>query len=105
MRQLAALAFAFAAGLAGAADDGLSARAVEDAVRLRDATNAGSGAFAIVESLTTEVGPRMAGTPADAVAVAWARAKFQALGFDKVYVEPVTFPSWIRRSEHAEVVA
>ena len=46
---------------------------------------AGSQAWSVVESLTTEVGPRMAGTPADARAVAWAKAKFTAMGFDKVY--------------------
>ena len=34
-----------------------------------------------LESLTTEVGPRLAGSPADARAVAWAEAKFKELGF------------------------
>ncbi len=46
----------------------------------------------------------MAGSEADARAVAWATAKFQALGFDKVWTEPVTFPKWERRSEHAQVL-
>ncbi|HVK52409.1 MAG TPA: M28 family peptidase, partial [Pseudoxanthomonas sp.] len=58
----------------------------------------------VVESLTTEVGPRLAGSEADARAVAWAVAKFKALGFDKVWTEPVTFPKWERRSEHASVM-
>ena len=53
----------------------------------------------VVESLTTEVGPRLAGSEADARAVAWAQAKFKALGYDKVWTEPVTFPKWQRRSE------
>ena len=44
-----------------------------------------------------------AGSEADARAVAWAEAKFKALGFDKVWKEPVTFPKWERRSEHAAV--
>ena len=57
----------------------------------------------MVESLTTEIGPRIAGSEADARAVAWAEAKFKALGFDKVWKEPVTFPKWERRSEHAAV--
>mgnify|MGYP006179284355 CR=1 FL=1 len=48
---------------------------------------------------------RMAGTPADARAVAWAKAKFEALGFDKVYLEPVTFPVWLRHRERAEILA
>ncbi|MEO6226298.1 MAG: M28 family peptidase [Thermomonas sp.] len=58
----------------------------------------------VVESLTTEVGPRLAGSEADARAVAWAVAKFKALGYDKVWTEPVTFPKWVRRSEHGEVL-
>ena len=58
-------------------------------------------AIAITESLTTEVGPRLAGSEADARAVQWAQAKFKALGFDKVWTEPVRFPKWERRSEHA----
>ena len=58
----------------------------------------------VVESLTTEVGPRLAGSEADAKAVAWAQAKFKALGFDKVWIEPVTFPKWVRRSESAAVL-
>jgi len=87
------------------ADDGLSAKAIANAEKLRADGLAGSGAYALVESLTTEVGPRMAGSPADARAVAWAQAKFKALGFDRVYTEPVTFTAWRRRHESAEVLA
>lgn len=60
--------------------------------------------YRITESLTTEVGPRLAGSEADARAVAWAKAKFAELGYDKVWTEPVTFPKWERRSESARVV-
>src|SRR5690606_24728906 len=45
-----------------------------------------------------------AGSEGDARAVAWAKAKFQELGFDKVWTEPVTFPKWERRSQSAEVL-
>lgn len=58
----------------------------------------------VVESLTTEVGPRLAGSQADARAVAWAVAKFKALGYDKVWTQPVTFPRWERRSESVQVL-
>ena len=75
------------------------------AERLRDQAMAGSGAYAIVESLTTEVGPRMAGTEGDARAVDWAKQKFAALGFDRVRLQPVTFPTWQRGHERAEVLA
>jgi len=62
-------------------------------------------AWNLVESLTTEVGPRFPGTPGDKAAVAWAITKFKAMGFDKVWTEPATFPKWIRYSESASVVS
>ena len=74
------------------------------AARLRDTALASNLAWDITEALTTEIGPRLAGSEADARAVEWARAKFAELGFDRVWTEPVTFPKWVRRSERAEVV-
>ena len=75
------------------------------ASQLRAAALEGSGAYTIVESLTTEVGARMAGTEADARAVRWAEARFKALGFDRVTLEPVVFPMWRRGAESAEVLS
>ena len=60
--------------------------------------------YQILESLTTEVGPRMAGTPQDTLAVNWAVEKFKELGFDKVWKEPVTYKTWVRGVETAEVI-
>jgi Zn-dependent M28 family amino/carboxypeptidase len=60
--------------------------------------------YQILESLTTEVGPRMAGTPQDIMAVNWAVNKFNELGFDKVWKEPVEYDTWVRGVETAEVV-
>jgi carboxypeptidase Q len=105
MRRLAPLLLLCGSGLALAGDDGLSAKAIANAETLRDDALAGSGAFALVESLTTEVGPRMAGSPGDAAAVKWAEAKFKALGYDRVYTQAVTFPAWRRRHERAQVLA
>ena len=96
---------ALAAPAAFAADTGLDDAAIATAAQLRDRALAGSEAFAFVEGLTTEVGPRLAGTEADARGVRWAEAKFKAMGFDKVYLEPVTFPVWLRHRERAEVLA
>lgn len=78
--------------------------AIERAAQLREDALKSEIGYRIIESLTTEVGPRMAGSEADARAVAWAKAKFEALGYDKVWLEAVTFPKWERRSEHAEVL-
>jgi acetylornithine deacetylase/succinyl-diaminopimelate desuccinylase-like protein len=74
------------------------------AKQLRERALADETGWKIVESLTTEVGPRLAGSEADARAVQWAAAKFKQLGFDKVWTEPVTFPKWERHGEHAEVL-
>ncbi|WP_430387648.1 M20/M25/M40 family metallo-hydrolase [Dyella sp. 20L07] len=81
------------------------AAAVKTAEQLRDKAMGDNTGYKIVESLTTEVGPRMAGSPADERGRAWAIAKFKELGFDKVYTESVSYPLWERRSEHAEIVA
>jgi hypothetical protein len=62
-------------------------------------------AFDFVESLTTEIGQRLAGTEAHRRAVAWAEARLKAAGFENVHSEPFTFPAWIRGAESADVVA
>ncbi|MDH5435039.1 MAG: M20/M25/M40 family metallo-hydrolase [Gammaproteobacteria bacterium] len=72
---------------------------------LRDQALKSDLAYEILESLTTEVGPRMAGTPQDALAVEWGMNKFKELGFDKVWKEPVTFDTWIRKEETAEIIS
>ncbi|MDZ4813948.1 MAG: M20/M25/M40 family metallo-hydrolase [Pseudomonadota bacterium] len=95
-------------GLASALDPApapFTADQIATAIALREQALRGSGAFAIVESLTTEVGQRMAGSEADARAVRWAEAKFKALGFDRVILQPVTFPVWKRGRESARIVA
>src|SRR5271154_6857943 len=61
-------------------------------------------AFNFVESLTTEIGQRLAGTEAHKRAVAWAEAKLKGTGFDNVHSEPFTLPAWIRGAESAEIV-
>jgi carboxypeptidase Q len=78
----------------------------EDLVaELRDKALNSTLGYEILESLTTEVGPRMAGTIQDELAVKWAVAKFTSLGFDKVRIEPVEYDTWIRGEESAEITA
>ena len=72
---------------------------------LRDAALDDDYAWDIVEGLTTEVGPRLAGTPAEARARAWAVAKLFALGFANVRVEHFDMPVWVRGAESAEILA
>lgn len=83
----------------------LNEREIQTAAWIRDSAVSDNRSYQILESLTTEVGARMAGSPGDARAVAWAEAKFRELGFDKVWKEPVSFPSWKRGVEKAEITA
>jgi len=62
-------------------------------------------AWDLLASLTSEVGPRMAGSEADARAVSWAVDKMRSLGFDRVWTEPVSFPRWLRNHENARVLS
>ena len=61
-------------------------------------------AFAIVSSLSTEVGPRLAGSAGDASAVAWATRTMTRLGLANVRTEPVQVPVWRRGEERATLV-
>lgn len=78
--------------------------ALRIAAELRERALADDTAWKVVESLTTEVGPRLAGSEADARAVEWAKARFRQLGYDKVWTQPVTFAKWERRGESARVL-
>jgi hypothetical protein len=105
--SLLAASLLLATGIASAADrpTTIPATAVKTAIQLRDKAMHDDTGYRIVESLTTEVGPRMAGSEADQRARDWAVAKFKALGYDKVYTEAVAYPLWERRSEHAAIVS
>ena len=72
---------------------------------LRDAALADDFAWEIVEGLTTEVGPRLAGTEAEARARDWSVRKFRALGFANVRVETYDMPVWVRGAETAWITA
>ncbi len=68
----------------------------ETAAELRDRALASPLAWELLESLTTEVGHRFAGSAGDRAAVAWAVAKMEELGLENVRAEPVTVPQWVR---------
>jgi carboxypeptidase Q len=93
---LAALLLASAAPLPAApahiAD--LQAKALKDDI-----------AWDIVEGLTTEIGPRLAGTEAEARARDWAVTKLRSLGFSNVRIEPFDMPVWVRGGEKAWITA
>lgn len=102
----AAIALCVAASTAGAAGaTKIPAAAVKTAEQLRDQGLNDDVAYKFLEGLTTEIGPRLAASDNDARAREWVSAKFKALGFDKVYSEPVTYPKWVRRHESGEIVS
>lgn len=61
--------------------------------------------YDIIESLTTEVGPRMVGTPGEKASVKWAVDKMKALGFDKVWTEESEATLWQRGELDAQITA
>jgi carboxypeptidase Q len=66
------------------------------AAALRDRALADSAAYDHLSSLTTEVGPRLAGSPGDEAAVRWAMKRMSSLGFSKIRSQDVLVPHWIR---------
>jgi hypothetical protein len=76
------------------------------AAQLRDeALSNDRVAWNITEDLTTEIGPRLAGTEAEERARAWAVTRLNALGFRNVRVETFDMPVWVRGEERAEIVS
>jgi|GEM_PF-5699 len=74
----------------------LSEELIERAVELRQRALAESRAYELLAALTSEVGPRPAGSANDRRAVAWAQDKLVELGFSNVRAEGVFVPCWQR---------
>lgn len=84
---------------------GLSESVVALAASLRDEALLGTRAFEWVEQLTTEVGPRLAGSEAEARAREWAVSELEAFGFDRVWIEPFALQGWERGLESGHVIS
>ncbi|GMA83056.1 hypothetical protein GCM10025855_25890 [Shewanella glacialipiscicola] len=76
-----------------------------EVVKLQQAALSSQLGYDLVESLTVEVGPRLAGSPKDIIAVNWAMNKLTSLGFDRVYKEPVQVPIWERGEANARILS
>jgi carboxypeptidase Q len=75
------------------------------AAALRDRALGGTSAYEHVASLTTEVGPRFAGSAGDATAVRWALNKLGSLGFSRVRTQDVLVPRWVRGTAEVAIVS
>jgi carboxypeptidase Q len=62
-------------------------------------------AWDFVEGITTEIGPRMAGTEDEARGRKWAMAWLKAQGFANVRDEGFSMQTWVRGEEKAEIVS
>jgi hypothetical protein len=69
-----------------------------------DAAKNDTLAWDFTEGVTTEVGPRLAGSEAEARARDFAVAWLKAHGFANVHVEDFTIPGWERGEARAEIV-
>lgn len=106
LRTVMVAALASFTGLAQAQTETfeLDAETREIAQSLGQAALESDLAYEITESLTVEVGPRLAGTPQEARARDWAVQTLEELGFANVRVEDFELDLWTRgRSIYEEV--
>jgi len=82
-----------------------AAETLAHAALLRDRAMMGSNAMRIVTDLTTQVGPRLAGSEAEARARAWALAILNKKGFANVRNEPFEMDAWQRHDEGGQILA
>ncbi|MGE3928999.1 MAG: M28 family peptidase [Hyphomonadaceae bacterium] len=102
---VAALLMASAAHAQTADVTPISAEQQRVVERLRTAALADDNAWAITEGLVTEIGPRLAGSDAEARARDWAVAMLREHGFSNVRIEPFAIPFWDATVERAQVIA
>ncbi len=100
------------AGLAALPDIGVHAQSpaydaadLRHAQALRDRALHDREAWRLVESLTTEVGARPAGSAGDVRAKEWALAQFQRLNLAHARAEPIALRVWQRGAASARLVA
>jgi Zn-dependent M28 family amino/carboxypeptidase len=60
----------------------------------------------LITGLTTEIGPRLAGSTGEKRAARWAKQRFEQLGYDKAWIEEFPLDNgWARGVEKAEIVS
>ena len=65
----------------------------------------GDVAWDIVSGLTTEIGQRLAGSPREAAARDWGKARLEKLGFVHVAIEPFPIKGYVRGTDAAMLTA
>lgn len=86
-----------ASALNSHAQDSLMMRRIADTVLMH------SPCYDNLRVLCKKIGNRISGSPAAAKAVAWSEQKMRETGADKVWLQPVDVPHWIRGKEHLKL--
>lgn len=87
--------------LASKADnaDSLALRKIFDEALLRGES------YENLRYLTGNIGPRLSGSPQAQMAVEWGKATMEKAGFDRVYLQEVMVPHWVRGGkERGEII-
>lgn len=103
-RLIVSAALALSLGLSAAPALAQDAAAVRTAEGLRDRALDGSGAYAIVEAITTRFGPRPAGTASERAAAEWGVGYLRAQGFDNARLQEFPLTAWTRGHEQVAIV-
>lgn len=61
-------------------------------------------AYEWLDYLTNRIGSRLSGSLGAERAVAWTKAELDALGFDRVYLQPVKVPKWVRGAKEFALI-
>jgi carboxypeptidase Q len=79
--------------------------AIRATEQLRDRMLGSDRAFEVLAALTTEIGPRLAGSPAERSARAWILARLRAVPLDSVWTQELAVPRWERGVDEAEILS
>lgn len=104
-KALSATALVLLVGTAAARSQAIPASLTSRLEELRQLGLESRHAYELLRSLTTEVGPRFAGTPGDRAAVEWAVRTMHQIGLQNVRTEPVQVPRWVRGEESGEILS
>ncbi len=73
--------------------------------KLFDETMNNGQAYDWLHYLCKDIGHRLSGSPQAEMAVYWAEAEMKKAGFDKVWLQQVTVPHWVRgEKEYGEII-
>ncbi|MET0794254.1 MAG: M20/M25/M40 family metallo-hydrolase [Polyangiaceae bacterium] len=75
------------------------------AQRIREAALANDAAFQKLSELTDRIGARLSGSPALDRALEWAKGTLLHDGHERVRLEPVKVPHWLRGAQAAQVLS